>query len=134
MLGMIALQSAQPAEAITHYQEALKANPDRLRSLVVLARVYSSHPNNSVRDAGQALALASRACELTRNSHPDALDALAAAHAEGGNFQEAVKVARRALELARQRRAGPTAAAIERRLRLYEAGKPFRQTGGTSPR
>ena len=101
---------------------------------MVLAKVYSSHPDDSIRDAQQALILASRACELTRNSHPDALDALAAAHAEGGNFQEAVKVAQLAIEVARKRKAERIAAAINRRLRLYEAGKPFRQTGGAGPR
>ncbi len=134
MRGMIALQSGKPAEAVPHYQAALKANPDRLGSLVVLAKVYSSHPDDSIRDAQQALILASRACELTRNSHPDALDALAAAHAEGGNFQEAVKVAQLAIGVARKRKAERIAAAISRRLRLYEAGKPFRQTGGAGPR
>ena len=134
MLGMIALQSGKPGEAITHYQAALKAGPDRLSSLVVLAKVYSSHPDDAVRNARQALVLASRACELTRNNHPDALDALAAAHAEGGNFQEAIKTAQRAIGVARKRGAERIAAAINRRLRLYESGKPFRQTGGAGPR
>ena len=134
MLGMIALQSGRAAQAIPHYQAALKASPDRLSSLIVLARVYSSHPDGAVRDAGEALALASRACELTRNNHPDALDALAAAHAEGGNFQEAIKTAQRAIGVARKRGAERIAAAINRRLRLYEAGKPFRQTGAAGQR
>ena len=131
---MIALQSGEAAEAIPHYQAALKANPGRLRSLIVLAKVYSSHPDSAIRNAGEALALASRACELTRNNHPDALDALAAAHAEGGNFQEAIKAAQRAIGLARKRGAERIAGAINRRLRLYEAGKPFRQAAAAPPR
>jgi tetratricopeptide (TPR) repeat protein len=134
MLGLIALQSGKAAQAIPHYQAALKASPDRLSSLIVLARVYSSHPDGAVRNAGEALALASRACELTRNNHPDALDALAAAHAEGGNFQEAIKTAQRAIGVARKRGAERIAAAINRRLRLYEAGKPFRQAGAAGQR
>jgi len=134
MLGMIALQSGKAAQAIPHYQAALKASPDRLGSLIVLAKVYSSHPDDAVRNAGEALALASHACELTRNNHPDALDALAAAHAEGGNFQEAIKTAQRAIGVARKRGAERIAAAINRRLRLYEAGKPFRQTGAAGQR
>ena len=134
MLGMIALQSGKAAQAIPHYQAALKASPDRLSSLIVLAKVYSSHPDGAVRNAGEALALASRACELTRNNHPDALDALAAAQAEGGNFQEAIKTAQRAIGVARKRGAERISAAINRRLRLYEAGKPFRQAGAAPPR
>ena len=134
MLGMITLQAGKPAEAIRQYQAALKVTPDRWRSLVVLAKVYSSHPDDSVRDGQQALVLASRACELTANNHPDALDALAAAHAENGNFKEAIKAAERAIEVARKRSAARIAAAISRRLRLYQAGRPFRQTGGAGPK
>ena len=134
MLGMISLQTAKPAAAIKHYRAALGESPDRLRTLIVLAKVYSSHPDNSVRDGQQALDLATRACELTSNSHPDALDALAAAHAENGDFETAVSEARKAIAAARKRRAGPVAAAISRRLRLYEAGKPFRQSGGPRPK
>ncbi|MCH2365672.1 MAG: ASPIC/UnbV domain-containing protein [Planctomycetes bacterium] len=134
MLGMIALQSAKPAEAVKHYQAALAVSADRLRTLVVLAKVYSSHPDNSVRDGREALALARRACELTPSSHPDALDALAAAHAENGDFEAAAAAAREAVAAARKRGATQIAASISRRLRLYEAGRPFRQGGGPGPK
>ncbi len=127
-------ETAKPAAAIEHYRAALGEDSDRLRTLIVLAKVYSSHPDNAVRDGQQALDLATRACELTSNSHPDALDALAAAHAENGDFEAAVSEARKAVAAARKRGAGPVAAAISRRLRLYEAGKPFRQGGGPRPK
>ena len=134
MLGMISLQTGKPAAAIRHYQAALDTSADRWRTMAVLAKVYSSHPDNEVRNGSEALALATRSCELTSNSHPDALDALAAAHAENGDFVAAVATARKAITAARGRGAGQIAAAISRRLRLYEAGKPFRQGGGAGPK
>ena len=54
----------------------------------------------------------------------------AAAHAENGECETAASEARKAGAAARKRGAGPVAAAISRRLRLYEAGKRFRQGGG----
>ena len=134
MAGMISLQTSKPTEAIEHYQAALAANPDRLRTLIVLAKVYASHPEDAIRDGQKALELATRACELTSNNHPDALDALGAAHAENGDFEKAVAVAGRAVAAARARGAGGIAASISRRVRLYEAGKPFRQGGGPRPK
>jgi len=54
------------------------------------------------------------------------LDALAAACAEAGKFPEAVAAATKAAALARPRQ-GPLAQAIQRRLKLYKAGKPYRE-------
>jgi Flp pilus assembly protein TadD len=51
------------------------------------------------------------------------LDALAAAYAEGGRFQEAVETARRALELAPQ----PLVPALKARLAMYQRREPFRE-------
>ena len=54
------------------------------------------------------------------------LDALAAARAEAGKFPEAVAAAAKAAALARPRQ-GPLAQAIQQRLKLYKAGKPYRE-------
>jgi Flp pilus assembly protein TadD len=63
--------------------------------------------------------LAARAVELTRTNDVEVLDTLAAAHAEAGQFSQAVVVAQQALDLAG--RGGPTnqTAAISNRLELY---------------
>ena len=58
-----------------------------------------------VRDPGEALLLAQRAAELTERSNPYILDTLAAAHASAGQFDLAIDVVSRALELVRDRRA-----------------------------
>ena len=46
----------------------------------------------------------------------------------------AVAAAREAVAAARKRGATQIAASISRRLRLYEAGRPFRQGGGPGPK
>ena len=54
-------------------------------------------------------------------------DALAAAYAENGNFGKAVKTAQKALELALQLGPEEHIIGLKKRLKLYQAGQPYRQ-------
>jgi serine/threonine-protein kinase len=66
---------------------------------------------------------ATKACEFTEWKNFAYLDTLAAAHAESGDFGEAVKYQQKAIELAPQEvRQG-----LEQHLELYEQNKPLRQ-------
>ena len=97
-----------------------------------LAWIRATNPNPRFRDGVQALALARRAVELSRND-VGTLDTLAAAYAEADRFAEAVQTARKALDLATRHNDRALADALRARIALYEAGKPFRQTVSTSP-
>jgi serine/threonine-protein kinase len=52
------------------------------------------------------------------------LDTLAAAHAEAGDFNEAVKYEKKVIELGIEDK--ETEREVFKRLKLYEEGKPFR--------
>ena len=67
------------------------------------------------------------AVELTSRTNFVALDALAAAYAETGKFDEAARTAAKAAELALAAGDKKRAEQIESRRRLYEAGKPYRE-------
>jgi spermidine synthase len=92
-----------------------------------MARALAASPVDAVRNAEQAVKLGQRAVELSGGKDPQALDALAAAYAEAKRFPEAVQTAKTAIELAAQQR-DPDLAELKARLRLYEAGTPFRET------
>jgi hypothetical protein len=70
------------------------------------------------------MALARQAVELTTRD-PSALDALAAACAAAGRFDEAVSAASEAAATARRAGAAQQLADIERRLALYRSTKPY---------
>lgn len=94
-------------------------DPEHLNSF---AWLLCTCPADGVRHGQKAVELATRACELTDGKSAAILDTLAAAHAESGNFEDAVKWARRAVDLAEEeQRHGD-----EMRLRLYEQGRPYR--------
>ena len=65
---------------------------------------------------------------LTGYRQPLALDALAAAYAEYGNFDKAAETARKALELALQLGPEEHINGLKKRLKLYQSGQPYRQS------
>ena len=72
-----------------------------------------------------AVRLARRACEATRRGNPVILDTLAAAQAEAGLFEQAVRTAQDALHLAKDR--PKLLARLEARLGSYRARRPWRE-------
>ena len=82
-------QRGRLAEAGTHYRTVLKRQPDFVQALLGLAVVCSSAAQSGVRDEQEALRLAFRACELTKQADPESLAILATVHAEAGRFAEA---------------------------------------------
>jgi tetratricopeptide (TPR) repeat protein len=75
----------------------------------------------------EAIGYAKRACELTGNKDVECLDALASGFAEAGRFDEAKATAEKALKVARETGQNDLAGAIQKRIKFYEAGQPYRQ-------
>jgi len=123
-----ALQGQRNFEAaIQEYQQALDLAPQHLPAHLGLAWLLATCPEASLRDGGRAVKLAQQAERLGRGESPQILDTLAAAYAEAGQFGEAVETAKRALNLTAVQNNQPLAEAIQARLKLYEAGSPYRE-------
>ena len=114
-------------EAITHYRIALRFRADLLEVLNNLAWILATHQDDEVRDGPEALGLAQRACKLLDHKVPTALDTLAAAYAETGQFDQAIKTAQRALKLARDAEKKELAKDIQSRLQSYRSKRPWRE-------
>ena len=83
-------------------------------------------PDGKMRDGKQAVQDAMKACELSKWKSWGVIDTLAAAHAEAGQFEEAIKYEKQALQTIRV--ADPyDIERAKRRLKLYEQGKPYRE-------
>jgi Flp pilus assembly protein TadD len=104
-------------EAVRRYDQWIQLDPKGPLALRRLAWILATAPDARLRNAPRALALATRACALTAKKDPECLDALAAALAEAGDFDEAVAAEKRALSFpAFERDSG---AAARHRLSLY---------------
>ena len=96
------------------------------------AWIRATHPEDSLRDGEESLELANRAVRIAGPKEPTALVVLAAAQAECGDFDSAVKTVRQALALPNTQSDKATRAALELHLESYTSGKPFRDANVSS--
>ena len=126
-LAMTLSFQGKTVEAIAHYREALRLQPDLLDALNNLAWILATHKEPSLRNGAEALQLAERAATLSGTNDAAALDTLAAAYAEAGRFAEAVQTINKAAEAAAASGQKALAAEITARRALYQSNKPFRE-------
>jgi tetratricopeptide (TPR) repeat protein len=115
------------AEALSHWRAGLELQPNDANTLRRVAWVLATSPDAAIRDGAEAVAFAVRALELSGEKDAQALDTLAAAYAEKGQFADAALTARRAQARAAQENQPALAQEIGARMALYEAGQPFRE-------
>lgn len=91
-----------------------------------LAWMLATSPADTVRDGTRAVELAEQLCAEQGWSNPYALDTLAAALAERGDFEQAIGYANSALMLAQEAKDTRRAEAVTRRIEGYRNAKPYR--------
>jgi serine/threonine-protein kinase len=115
--------------AIADLQEALRLDPELPHPHKNLAWLRATCPDPEFRHGPAAVANATRALEMTDWKHPEWLAVLAAAHAEAGDFEEAVRWQRQCLDQSPAKEK----ARLQETLEQYQAGQPFRhQPAGRS--
>jgi len=125
--GVALLKLGQTARAVESFRAALRLDANHAKSLDRLARVLACAAEEQARNGGEAIRLATRAADLTGWEQPAVLDTLAAAHAEAGHFEDAVKVLQTAIELLNQNGATNEARNLEPRLRSFQNRQPWRE-------
>jgi protein O-mannosyl-transferase len=126
-LGIALYRLGKVAEAIARYRELLRLTPDWPPALSRLAWILATDPDASLRNGPEAVQFAQRLCEVTGYHQAGALDALAAAYAEAGRFNDAITNAEKAVELGRSAGQPELVGEIEARLDLYRGGRAYRQ-------
>jgi arylsulfatase A-like enzyme/Flp pilus assembly protein TadD len=128
--GFLAL--GRRAEAIRSLKAALKTLPDVRSFACPLAWLLATTPGAASGDIADAIRWAEECCAADpRNARN--FDALAAAHAAGGDYARAAQAARTALGLANAHGRAHLGRQIEARLRLYESGRPFIESTSRGP-
>lgn len=123
--GNAYIRKGEWEKAVQDYSQAIKLSPSDPTSYRSLAWVEATCSMSSVRNGPAALEAGKKACELTGWKDYWSLTALAAASAETGDFENAVKYEQQALgvsDLSDQDRK-----AMGDRLLLYQEHRPFYQ-------
>jgi len=130
-LGELWARSGRSREALALWRQAYAQDQELAFAANNIAWLLATHPDASLRDGAQAVALAERAVQLTAGTDAGVLDTLAAAYAEAGRFDSAAATARRALAAAGDDPA--LAAGIAQRLDGYAARRPWRDDPAAPP-
>ncbi|MGI8891066.1 MAG: tetratricopeptide repeat protein [Chthoniobacterales bacterium] len=85
--------------------------------------IYATCPNSAFRNGKQAVADATAACKIDAWDSWDYIDTLAAAHAEAGDFEKAIKFESKAI---RKLHNSDAIKSAQERLALYQQQKPYR--------
>ncbi|MCA9270237.1 MAG: tetratricopeptide repeat protein, partial [Planctomycetales bacterium] len=120
------LRKRDAAGAVRWYRESLAKQPNVPKSLNNLAWILATHPDADVRSGSEAVALAERLRDLSGGNAALSLGTLAAAYAEQGRFDEAVKTEQASIAILEARGDAQAVAQSRARLAAYEQGRPFR--------
>ena len=119
-------------KAILDYERCIKIagsddeNFDLSGILNNLAWVLATSPKDSIRNGKRAVELGERAVELTEEKQPHILSTLAAAYAEIGDFENAVKWSTKSVNLGKEEE-HEQQEQLEKELESYKASKPWRE-------
>ncbi len=123
-LGSALYLQKRYAEAVQAHGEALKVEATFHPACNELAWILATCPEDKLRDGKRAIEFATRACKLTNWKVVLYLNTLAAAYAEAGQFDEAIRFQKKVLaDPALDDKLAPQA---KRRLELYQHKKPMR--------
>jgi WD40 repeat protein/serine/threonine protein kinase len=113
---------------VLEMERRVRGEQKRPSSMNRLAWMQATCPAAEVRNGAEAVKNATRACELTQWKKAQYVNTLAAAYAEVGDFESAVKWQKEAIRLLTEEDPAEWPAEFQERLRLYESGKPYRES------
>lgn len=126
-VAAMAVQRGEFAQAVQDYRTALRYQPEEPLLLSRLVWLLATCPQDDVRNGTQAVQLALWACRITGRKHPAALDALAAAYAETGEFALAAATVQEAIAIAVLAGKEGFVKDLQARQSLYLSRQPYRR-------
>ncbi len=133
LMGRVLLQQKRDAEAVAQLHAALQLDPNNLEMLLLTVGVLATDEDPHVRDGTEARALAEKLVKLTGGQQPAALDALAMACAENGQFDEAVQIQQAAVKSIETTGPKEDVVTMQNRLELYQKHQPWRESFKKTP-
>jgi tetratricopeptide (TPR) repeat protein len=125
--GLAFAAKKEYADAVKDFGNAIRLSPNFPHARRRLAWLRATCPDEVFRNGKVAVEQATKGCELSGWKSGFYIDTLAAAYAEAGQFDEAVKWEKKALE--DKETVKEHGKGMRDRLKLYQEKKPFRDNG-----
>jgi tetratricopeptide (TPR) repeat protein len=133
--------NGQYKEARNDFNQAIQLSPKEWVLYSELANFLATCPDASFRDGEEALKLARKGCDLNQEPQehwPDCRDALAAAYAETGDFDDAIRYQKQVLDNVLNAQGWglleEDKQKMKDRLALFEQHKPYRLPAKSKPK
>jgi tetratricopeptide (TPR) repeat protein len=122
--GVFSATHGEFGSAIEYWRGELRADPNNTMALNNIAWIQATCLDEAFRDGTNAVALATKACDLIEWKSWVVLETLAAAYAELGDFENAIKSTERAIGL--EGTPGSNRQKLFERLEEFRANTPLR--------
>lgn len=110
-----------------NFREAIRLQKDFALAMNDLAWILATAPDPALRNAEEAVTLATQSCGLANGAEARFWGTLDAAYAESGLFEKAMETAKKARQLAVETGQKEIAEAAGKRIALYQQHRPYRQ-------
>lgn len=111
-------------QGVADLRESIRLDPEYANSRNSLAWLQATCVDAQFRNGREAVEHALKACGLSQEKNSDHLGTLAAAYAEAGDFDQAIRWETKAIEV---NSTGFDKAAAQERMKLYQQKQPYRQ-------
>jgi len=123
-----ALQNNKIDDAVMYFNKAIQLKPDWIDAMNNAAWLMAVYKDSNSFNPSRAIEFAQRACDLTKYKKPNLIDTLAVTYAASGNFDKAVEIAEKALEVAKLSQNEDVSKDIQNHLNLFRASKPYHES------
>jgi tetratricopeptide (TPR) repeat protein len=117
------------AKAIADYSDAVRIDPKDDSGYNDRAWTWATCPDDKFRDGAKAVESATKACELSEWKNANDIGTLAAAYAEIGKFDDAIKWGQKAIDLQVADKENESKESLEidrKQLEQFKLSKPYR--------
>lgn len=125
-LAIALSQKGQLRDAISEWNKTLGIDPNNLEAQCNLGWVLSTFPDSAIRDGARAIELTQRALRLSGGKNARIWRLAAAAYAEAGQFEEAIKAAQSGIEVAEGEGNATLVQTLQSNIRSFEQRSPLR--------
>ena len=120
------------SQALKHFEKATRLAPEWTNPLNDMAWILATRPDAKEEHGKKAVKFAERAAKLSKYKNCAILDTLAVAYASMARYNDAIRTAQAAVELASHTGLDGLADSIRSRLKLYRQYQPYRESAPES--